>query len=88
MRVQAGLDPAATRLNACAVSLEVNGAFLGNDFGLQHRRLARLRKVFEVRVHALFDCPTAGSEFTAVSFDIGRTCLHRCAGLRCGDRPE
>jgi hypothetical protein len=88
MCVQASLDPAATPLNACAVSLEVNGAFFGNDFSLQHRRLARWREVSEVRLHAFFDCPTAGSEFTAVSFDIGRTCLHRCAGLRCGDRPE
>ncbi|MGB7834671.1 MAG: hypothetical protein WBL84_20925, partial [Xanthobacteraceae bacterium] len=75
--VQASLDPAATSLNARAALLDVVRTFRCDCFSLQHRRLALLREVFDVRLHAFANLSTARSEFTAMSFDIGGACLHR-----------
>ena len=88
MRLQAVLNAAPTWFHIRTTLFDVGSTFLCNCPGLQHSLSALWREIFQLGLHTFGDLAATGWEFTAMSFDIGSTCLHHRAGLCCGDGPK
>jgi hypothetical protein len=81
---QATLDPAPARFYVGTTLFDIGITFFCNRISLLHCRLARLREIFLMGLHAFSELAAAGWQVPTMSFDIGTARLDRRAGLcRC-----